>query len=41
MFPELLINKIKIRRYKYAKEQSRTKKNFTPFFCVFAYPSLL
>jgi hypothetical protein len=40
MFSRLIANKNKIRRYDYAKE-SRTKKNFTPVFCVFAYPSLL
>jgi len=37
MFPGLLTNKIKIRRNEYTKEQSRTKKNFAPVFCVFAY----
>ena len=37
MFTGLIAKKNKIRRYEYAKEQSRTKKTFAPVFCVFAY----
>jgi hypothetical protein len=40
MFPRLFINKNKIYRYKYAKEQAQTKKNFAPVICVFAYLSI-
>ena len=39
MFPRLFMNKNKICRYEYTKEQARTKK-FPPIICVFAYLSI-
>ncbi len=35
----LWANKNNFPRYKYTNEQPQIKKNFTPIFCVFVYPS--